>query len=104
MLAAVSTPLPCAPPAIQFILSNIILFFSQPETITKRKNHLSACNLVVADAAVAVDGFAAVGTNAFAVVDGVAAVFATRLLSWLFLQQFSPLLHFTCRRLRIKVS
>ena len=60
----------------------------------KRKNRLSACNFVVADAAGAVHGFAAVGTNAFAVVDEVAAVFATRLLSWFFLQQFSPLLPF----------
>jgi len=56
-------------------------------------NRLSACDLVVADAAVTIHGFAAVGANALAVVDGVAAVFASR-LSGFFLQQFSPLLPF----------
>jgi hypothetical protein len=72
------------------MLSVTILFFHNLK-FTKRKNGLSACNLVVADAAMTIGGFAAVWANAFAIVDGVAAGFASRLI-WFFLQQFSPLL------------
>jgi hypothetical protein len=65
---------------------------------------LPASYLVAADAAGAAVGFAAVGADAFAFVDGFAAVIASRLRrSGFLLQNFSSQ-QGTCRHLRIKVS
>ena len=87
------------------MLSITILIFHNLDNFLAIELVLSAGYFVAADAAGAVDGFAAVGANAFAVVDGFAAVVAVRHgCSGFFLQEFSPLLKSSCGRSRIKVS
>jgi hypothetical protein len=74
---AVSTPLPCGPPAIQFTLS-ITISFVFPLKIFVERLSAAGC-LIAAYTACAFCCFAAVGANAFAVIDKGAAVYATRL-------------------------
>src|SRR3990170_2751075 len=75
MFAAVSTPLPCGPPAIQFVLSITILFFTTETILGEERTFLlSACYFVVAYAAVAPCTLAAVRAHTPAVVDEVSAI------------------------------
>src|SRR5512147_530422 len=74
MVDAVSTPLPCGPPAIQFILSITICF-----TFNNFLLDLSAASAFIdAYTACAVGCFAAVGANTIAIVDKVSASAAKR--------------------------
>jgi hypothetical protein len=66
---------------------------------------LSASDFVAADAAGAAISFAAIGADAFAVVDGFATVVASRLCrSDFLLQESSPITLTMCKNKRIKVS